>query len=84
MVEFFAQKLDNKEKLMSFSNVVKQEIIKKNVFKGETKALLQGLFLACGSLIISGGELSFVLSSENEFVIEFIKGKIRSLLVQDI
>ena len=64
---------------MSFSNVVKQEIIKKNVFKGETKALLQGLFLACGSLIISGGELSFVLSSENEFVIEFIKGKITEL-----
>jgi len=61
---------------MSFSNDVKQEILKKNLFKTETKALLQGLFLASGSLIISSGELSFMLSSENEFVIEFIKKKL--------
>lgn len=64
---------------MSFSNVVKQEIIKKNLFKGETKALLQGLFLACGSLIISNGNLSFVLSSENEFVVELLKNQINKL-----
>lgn len=61
---------------MSFSNDVKIEIIKKNQFKNEKIALLQGLFLASGSLIISSGQLSFVLSSENEFVIEFAKSKI--------
>lgn len=74
-VEFSLKQL-LKGKMMSFSNVVKQEIIKKNLFKGETKALLQGLFLACGSLIISGGSLSFVLSSENDFIIDFLKDKI--------
>ncbi len=61
---------------MSFSNQVKNEIIKKNLFKNEKKALLQGLFLACGSLLISGGELSVVLSCENENIIEFVKNKL--------
>ena len=61
---------------MSFSNNVKCEIIKKNLFKNETRSVLQGLFLASGSLIISGGKLSFVLSSENEFVIDFVKAKL--------
>lgn len=64
---------------MSFSNEVKNEIIKKNLFKTETKALLQGLFLAAGSLVISDGELSVVLSCENEKVIEFTKTKITEM-----
>jgi len=64
---------------MSFSNDVKKEIIKKNLFKNETKSLMQGLFLAAGSLIISNRELSFVLSSENEFVIDFVKDKLKEL-----
>jgi len=64
---------------MSFSNNVKFEIIKKNLLKNETKALLQGLFLAAGSLIISGGNLSFVLSTENAKTIEFAKQKICEL-----
>lgn len=64
---------------MSFSNEVKREILKKNLYKSETKALIQGMFLACGSLIISGGELSFVISSENEFIVEYIKSKIHEL-----
>lgn len=64
---------------MSFSNEVKNEMIKKNLFKTETKALLQGLFLATGSLIISSGELSVVLSCENEKVIELIKTKIKEM-----
>lgn len=64
---------------MSFSNETKQEIIKKNLFKSETRALLQGLFLASGSLIISNGQLSFVLSNENEFIISFLKSKLLEL-----
>ncbi len=64
---------------MSFSNDVKNEIIKKNLFKNETKALLQGLFLASGSLIISSGALSFVLSSENETVMLFAKAKLEAM-----
>jgi hypothetical protein len=61
---------------MSFSKTAKDEIIKKNIFKNEAKSLLQGVFLTSGSLIISGGELSFVVSNENESVIEFVKQKL--------
>lgn len=61
---------------MSFSKVVKDEIIKKNAFKGENKALLQGLLLSCGSLLISNGKLSFTVSDENENVINLFKSKL--------
>lgn len=64
---------------MSVSKKVKLEIIKKNPHKKETKALVQGLFLAAGSLIISGGNLSFVVSNELEEVVTFLKSKLESL-----
>ncbi len=61
---------------MSFSKKVKDEIIKKNAHKSEPRAILQGLFLSCGSLVISGGKLSFLVSNENENVIKFLKQKL--------
>lgn len=64
---------------MSFSKIVKEEIIKKNIFKKETKSFLQGLFLSAGSLIISNKKLSFILSNENENVIMFAKSKIEEV-----
>jgi len=64
---------------MSFSRIVKEEIIKKNIFKKETKSFLQGLFLSAGSLVISDGKLSFIVSNENRDVINLAKGKIEEL-----
>ena len=61
---------------MSFSKIVKDEIVKKNLYKKEPLALLQGLFLSAGSLIISNGKLSFVLSNESEEVILHAKQKL--------
>lgn len=43
---------------MSFSKTVKDEIIRKNLYKKEPLSILQGLFLSAGSLIISNGKLS--------------------------
>ena len=56
---------------MSISNSTKIEIIKKNIFKLQQKSILQGIFVACGNLIISNGEIKFNLSSELEDVIKF-------------
>ena len=64
---------------MSFSKNVKDEIIKKNVHKAESKALVQGLFLSSGSLVISGGKLSFLVSNESENVILYLKQKLVEL-----
>ena len=64
---------------MSFAKTVKNEIIKKNLFKNEPKALVQGLFLSAGSLVVSGGNLSFLVSNESENVIEFLKSQINKL-----
>lgn len=64
---------------MSFSKNVKDEIIKKNVHKAETKSLVQGLFLSSGSLVISGGRLSFLVSNESENVILYLKQKLIEL-----
>lgn len=64
---------------MSASQEVKDEIIKKNLFKKEFKSLVQGIVLSAGSLIISNGELSFVVSSESENVIELLKNSLNSL-----
>ena len=64
---------------MSFSKNVKDEIIKKNIFKAEAKAIVQGLFLSSGSLVISGGRLSFLVSNENENVILFLKQRLIEL-----
>lgn len=63
---------------MSFSKTVKEEIIKKNLYKKEPLALLQGLILSAGSLIISNNKLSFVVSNESESVIEYLKQKLIS------
>ena len=63
---------------MSFSKIVKEEIIKKNIFKVEQKAFLQGMFLSMGSLIISKGNLYFVVSNENEAITEFLKQNLES------
>lgn len=64
---------------MSFSKKVKDEIIKKNVHKANTKDLVQGLFLSSGSLVISGGRLSFLVSNESENVILYLKQKLVEL-----
>ena len=64
---------------MSFSKKVKDEIIKKNVHKNEPKAIIQGLFLSAGSLVISGGKLSFLVSNESENVISYLKQKITEI-----
>jgi len=64
---------------MSFSKTVKEEIIRKNLYKKEPKALLQGLFLSAGSLIISNGKLSFVISNESEEVIGYVKQKLKDV-----
>lgn len=64
---------------MSISKLAKEEICKRYSFSKESKHLLQGVFLTAGSLVISNGELSFVLSNENEDVIEFIKKQLQSL-----
>ncbi|MBR7172545.1 MAG: DNA-binding protein WhiA [Clostridia bacterium] len=64
---------------MSFSKTVKDEIIKKNIHKAQTKAIVQGLFLSSGSLIISGGRLSFLVSNESESVILYLKQKLIEL-----
>lgn len=61
---------------MSFSKTVKEEIIRKNLYKKEPLALLQGLFLSAGSLIISNGRLSFSLSSDSEDVINYARQKL--------
>mgnify|MGYP006346041597 CR=1 FL=1 len=58
---------------MSLSVTIKQEIIKKNVFKLQDKSLLQGFFIACGNLIVSSGGINFTVSSELEDVINFAK-----------
>ena len=64
---------------MSYAKVVKDEIIKKNIFKKEPKALVQGIFLSAGSLVISGGKFSFAISSENENVISYVTSLLRSI-----
>ncbi len=61
---------------MSFSKTVKEEIIKKNLYKKHPRSLLQGLFLSAGSLVISNGSLSFSLSSDNEEVITYASQKL--------
>ena len=60
----------------SFSKTVKEEIIRKNLHKKESRALLQGLFLSAGSLIISNGRLSFSISSDSEEVINHTRQKL--------
>lgn len=61
---------------MAFSKTVKEEIIRKNLYKKEPLSLLQGLFLSAGSLIISNGRLSFSLSSDSEDVINYTRQKL--------
>ena len=68
---------------MSVSGAIKQEIIKKNIFKLQDKSLLQGFFIACGNLIVSSSGVSFTVSSENEEIINFTK-TILSSRYQDI
>lgn len=58
---------------MSLSGNIKLEIMKKNAFKKQDKSILQGFFIASGSLIVSKNGIKFSISSELEEVIEFIK-----------
>ena len=58
---------------MSVSGNIKNEIIKKNPYKAQVKSILQGLFLSCGSLIVSKDGVRFSLSSDFEEVIVFCK-----------
>ena len=59
----------NRENSMSLSGNIKSEIIKKNPFKKQEKSVLQGLFLSCGSLIVSNAGIKFSLASDFEDVI---------------
>lgn len=63
---------------MSVSKNVKEEIIKKAIQKKESTSLLQGIFISAGSLVISGGKLSFVISSELESVIDLVKRELEN------
>lgn len=58
---------------MSVSGKIKSEIIKKNPFKNQEKSILQGVFLSCGSLIVSKDGVKFSLASDFEDVIVFCK-----------
>lgn len=58
---------------MSVSGNIKNEIIKKNPFKNQEKSILQGVFLSCGSLIVSKDGVKFSLASDFEEVIVFCK-----------
>lgn len=58
---------------MSVSGNIKSEIIKKNPFKNQEKSILQGVFLSCGSLIVSKEGVRFSLASDFEEVIVFCK-----------
>lgn len=64
---------------MSFSKSVKDEIIKKNVHKTEARAIVQGMILSAGSLVISSGRLSFFVSNDSENVILYLKQKLVEL-----
>lgn len=57
---------------MAITSDVKLEIIKKNLYKKEMKSLLQGFFVSAGSLILSSGHISFVVSSDMEEVINYV------------
>ena len=61
---------------MSFSKDVKNEILKKNVFRDQTEPFLTGLFLSCGSLTASGSEFNFSLSLDTQETAEFVVQKI--------
>ncbi len=69
---------------MSYSKDVKLEIIKKNNFEGESLAIIQGLILSAGSLVISDGRLSFVVSNELKEVILLLKDKLIQVFGEDI
>ncbi len=61
---------------MSFSKIVKEEILKKNNSSANAKTIIQGILLSSGSLVISGGKFSFVVSNENDNVMLFLKDKL--------
>ena len=58
---------------MSLSANIKLEIMKKNLYKSQDKSVLQGVFLSCGSLIVSNGGINFSVSSDLEETINYIK-----------
>ena len=58
---------------MSLSGNIKSEIIKKNPFKKQEKSVLQGLFLSCGSWLVSNAGIKFSLASDFEDVIGYCK-----------
>ena len=58
---------------MSLSGNIKCEIIKKNPFKNQEKSVLQGVFLSCGSLIVSKDGVKFSISSELEEFVELCR-----------
>ncbi len=64
---------------MAISKQAKLEIMKKNIFKNNTKALVQGIIISVGNLIISDKKLQLCLSSENEELINFLKDKLVEL-----
>lgn len=58
---------------MSVSANIKQEIIKKNLYKLQSKSVLQGIFISSGSLIVSNTGIGFSISSDFIEVINFVK-----------
>lgn len=57
---------------MAITSNVKLEIIKRNLYKKEIDSFLQGVFMTAGSLVVSGGQISFVVSSDLECVVDFL------------
>lgn len=58
---------------MSFSLEVKQEICNLDLEQSSVPALLCGAVLSSGTLVLSGGGITFTISSENKTYIEFFK-----------
>ncbi len=63
---------------MSFSQEVKSEIVSSEEKNISSPALLLGVVLSCGSLVIGSKGVSFIVASENMFAIEFYKKLILS------
>lgn len=58
---------------MTFSTKVKNEIINSSLFVGNELSLLCGIILSAGSIVITGGQMSFTITSENSELLKLAK-----------
>lgn len=58
---------------MTFSTKVKNEIINSSLFVGNELAFLCGIILSAGSIVITGGQMSFNITSENLELLKLAK-----------